>query len=84
MDGSIVPLLLAALTVGIAGTWMELRASLEPVACPECSHCHERDERRRLERLAEERRREEFQATNARRVGLDFRARDDEDSRSRD
>lgn len=78
-----MPLVLAALVVGIAGTWMELRASLEPAACPECVHCRERAEIRRLERLAEERRQEELQQAHARRVGLEFRARDDEDSHSR-
>jgi DNA-binding FadR family transcriptional regulator len=83
MDASVVPLVLAALVVGIAGTWMELRASLEPAACPECAHCREQAELRRLERLAQERHQAELQATYSRRLGLDDR-RDEDDVRRPD
>ena len=71
MDTSFVPLILAALVAGIVGTWMELRASLQPAVCPECRHCREREELRRLERIAEQQRRAEVQAAAARRMELD-------------
>jgi hypothetical protein len=70
MDGSFVPLILAALIAGIVGTWMELRASLEPATCPECRHCSERAELRRLEQLAEQQRQADLQSAYARRMGL--------------
>jgi hypothetical protein len=70
METSFVPLILAALVAGIVGTWIELRASLEPAACPECRHCEERAELRRLERLAEQQRQADLQAAYARRIGI--------------
>lgn len=85
MDASFVPLILAALVAGMVGTWVELRASLEPAACPECGHCRELAEVRRLERLAEQQRQADLQAATARRMGL-HRTDDglDEDGRRRD
>jgi len=79
MDTSIVPLLLVAFLAGIAGTWMELRSSLEPPACAECPHCRERRARQRQERVEAERRQTELQALYARRWRLD----EEEESRRR-
>jgi hypothetical protein len=77
METSIVPLLFAVLLVAMAGTFMELRAALSGPACPECPHCLALQERRRLERLAEEERQAALQETYARRLGL----RDPDDKR---
>jgi hypothetical protein len=80
MEGSIVPLLFAVLLVALAGTFLELRAAMNGPACPECPHCLALQERRRLDRLAEEERQAALQETYARRVGL----RDPDDQRRRD
>jgi len=80
MDPSIVALLLIAMTVGIWGSWIELRAALDPPACPDCPHCLERAQRRRLERIAAERRSAELQSLYARR----WHGEDEDDARRPD
>jgi hypothetical protein len=67
MDPSIVPILLGALLAGIVGSWIELRAALDPPACPDCPHCRDRAQQRRLERIAAERRSAELQSLYVRR-----------------
>ncbi|HET7030010.1 MAG TPA: hypothetical protein VFI34_05830 [Candidatus Limnocylindrales bacterium] len=54
MDESILQVGLVALFGAIVLTMYELRASLRPVACPECDHCRARAEadRAEQERLA--------------------------------
>jgi hypothetical protein len=71
MDTSIVPLLLVAFLAAMAGTWMELRSSLEPPTCAECPHCRDRKARQRQEQLDAQRRQAELHALYARRWQLD-------------
>jgi hypothetical protein len=80
MDASFAPIILAALTVGIVASAIELRAATMPPACPECEHCRARA--RDHQAAADERRRrqEELQGWYARRNGLDR----DEDERRLD
>jgi hypothetical protein len=79
MDPSIVPILLFAMVAGIWGSWIELRAALNPPACPNCPHCRDRAEQRRLERIAAERRQAELQSLHAHR----WQIGDDEDEERR-
>jgi len=76
MDPAITPLLLFAFVAAMAGTWVELRSSLEPATCAECPHCQALLDTRRREREAEARRQAELRSAYARREGLD-----DEDDR---
>jgi hypothetical protein len=80
MDTSFVPLILVAFVVGMAGTWMELRAAVEPPTCGECPHCRDRVAERRQERLAAERRQAEAHSLYNRR----WRTDDEEERRGRD
>jgi len=41
MDPAIAPLILFALVAAMAGTWIELKSSLQPAICPECPHCRD-------------------------------------------
>jgi hypothetical protein len=77
MDPAIAPLLLFAFVAAMAGTWMELRGSLQPVTCAQCPHCRELLAARRREADEEARRQAELSAWYARRNGLDDRDDDD-------
>ncbi len=73
MEGTMLqPLGLVALVVAMIVTLYEMRVSLRPATCPECSHCRQRAEEAALlqERLSQE---------YARRNGLEID--DDEDRR---
>ncbi|MFL5679591.1 MAG: hypothetical protein ACJ77B_03235 [Chloroflexota bacterium] len=61
----------------MAGTWMELRTSLEPARCSECPHCREALASRQREAEEEARRQRELSLWYARRHGLDDRDDDD-------
>jgi NADH:ubiquinone oxidoreductase subunit F (NADH-binding) len=72
MDGSMLQTAgLIALAVAMILTIYDLRASLSPESCSECTHCRERAE---ADRLRQERLSREY----ARRHGFD---RDDDDHR---
>ncbi|HKG57501.1 MAG TPA: hypothetical protein VKA85_09650 [Candidatus Limnocylindrales bacterium] len=77
MDPAIAPLLLFAFVAAMAGTWMELRTSLEPVRCSECPHCREALAVRQREADEDARRQRELSSWYARRNGLDDRDDDD-------
>jgi hypothetical protein len=77
MDPSIAPLLLFALVAAIAGTWVELRNSLQPVTCAECPHCRQLIATRQREAEDAARRQAELSSWYARRHGLDDRDDDD-------
>jgi len=67
MDGSIVlGSAVLAIAIAMVVTLYDLRLSLQPESCPECSHCRARVDARRVE---EERLAREY----ARRHGLDDR-----------
>jgi hypothetical protein len=77
MDPAIAPLILFALVAGMAGTWIELKSSLQQAICPECPHCRDVVAARRLAAEAESRRQAELSTWYARRHGLDDRDDDD-------
>jgi hypothetical protein len=41
MDPAFASLILFAFVAAMAGTWVELRNSLQPVTCAECPHCRD-------------------------------------------
>jgi hypothetical protein len=77
MDPAIAPLLLVALVAAMAGTWVELRNSLQPVTCAECPHCRELIATRERQAEDDARRQAELSTWYARRHGLDDRDDDD-------
>ena len=77
MDPAFAPLILFAFVAAMAGTWVELRNSLQPVTCAECPHCRELLATRRREADDEARRQAELSSWYARRNGLDDRDDDD-------
>ena len=77
MDPAIAPLLLFAFVAAMAGTWVELRSSLQPATCAECPHCRELLATRRREADDEARRQAELSSWYARRNGLDDHDDDD-------
>jgi hypothetical protein len=71
MDPAIASLILMALLAAMAGTWIELRSSLQPAVCSECPHCRQALAARRLEVEAEDRRQAELSTWYARRHGIE-------------
>jgi hypothetical protein len=77
MDPAFAPLILFAFVAAMAGTWIELRNSLQPATCAECPHCRDLVASRRQARDAELRRQAALSSWYAKRNGLDDRDDDD-------